>query len=235
MTRTAVQASMPTPSRSTGLVFTVLAATAVPVTVKLLFLDLHRGAELSVAGLVLAAGGGRRYGGPKALVRRDDRLLVERAVDTVREAGCAPIVVVIGAEAAQVRAQADLGDATLVENPGWKSGMGSSLKVGLEAAGSTDAEAVVVLLVDTPGVTAEAVRRVTAKAGPDMLVAATYGGRRGHPVLLGRTHWSGVSSLAAADVGARAYLTARASSVVSVACEDIADDTDMDVPEASET
>jgi nicotine blue oxidoreductase len=190
--------------------------------------------ELSVAGLVLAAGGGRRYGGPKALVRRDDRLLVERAVDTVRQGGCAPIVVVLGAEAATVRAQADLGDAILVDNPGWKSGMGSSLKVGLEAVGATDAEAVLVLLVDTPGITAEAVRRVAEKHGPDMLVAATYEGRRGHPVLLGRDHWGGVASLATADIGARAYLMARASSVVTIACEDIADDTDIDVPEAGD-
>lgn len=184
-----------------------------------------------MAGLVLAAGGGRRYGGPKALVRRDDQLLVERAVATAREGGCEPIVVVLGAAAAQVRAEADLGDATIVENPGWKTGMGSSLKVGLQAMTATDAECVLVMLVDTPGITAEAVRRVAAKHGPDMLVTATYGGRRGHPVLLGRAHWSGVCTLATADVGARAYLTARSASVVAVACEDVADDTDMDFPD----
>jgi nicotine blue oxidoreductase len=190
--------------------------------------------ELSVAGLVLAAGGGRRYGGPKALVRRGERLLVERAAETLREGGCAPIIVVLGAEAATVRTEAELGDATLVDNPGWKSGMGSSLKVGLQAAGGTDAEAVVVLLVDTPGITPEAVRRVADKHGPDMLVAATYEGRRGHPVLLGRDHWAGVATLASADIGARAYLMARAGSVVTVACEDIADDTDIDLPETGD-
>jgi CTP:molybdopterin cytidylyltransferase MocA len=190
----------------------------------------ERSAELSVAGLVLAAGGGRRYGGPKALVRHEGSLLVERAVATVRDGGCSPIVVVIGAAAAEIRAQAQLGDATIVENEGWKSGMASSLRVGLEALGATDADAVLVLLVDTPGVTAEAVRRVSAKSGRDALVAATYGPRRGHPVLLGRDHWAGVATLATADVGARAYLTARAASVQTVPCADIADDTDMDVP-----
>src|SRR5262245_52916064 len=75
----------------------------------------ERERELSVAGLVLAAGGGRRYGGPKALVHHEGQLLVERAVSTVREAGCAPIVVVLGAAAAEVRAQAKLGDVTIVE------------------------------------------------------------------------------------------------------------------------
>jgi nicotine blue oxidoreductase len=191
-------------------------------------------AELSVAGLVLAAGGGRRYGGPKALVRYEGSLLVERAVNTVREGGCAPIIVVLGAASAEVRATAQLGDAILVENAGWKSGMGSSLRVGLEAMAGIDADAVLVLLVDTPGVTAAAVRRIADKAGRDALVAATYGQRRGHPVLLGREHWTGVAMLASADVGARAYLAARADSVQTVACEDIADDTDMDVPVEAE-
>jgi len=191
----------------------------------------QRSAKLSVAGLVLAAGGGRRYGGPKALVRHEGHLLVERAVATVRDAGCQPIVVVLGAESATVRAQAQLGDVTIVDNPGWKTGMGSSLRVGLEALGATDADAAVVLLVDTPGITAEAVRRVAAKDGPDALVTATYGQRRGHPVLLGRDHWAGVSTLAQGDTGARPYLLARAAEVQTVSCEDIADDTDMDYPE----
>ena len=180
---------------------------------------------------MLAAGGGRRYGGPKALVRHEGSLLVERAVATVRAGGCAPIYVVLGAAAAEVRAQARLGDVTVVENEGWKSGMGSSLRVGLEALGATAADAVIVLLVDTPGVTPEAVRRVAQKDGRDSLVAATYGNRRGHPVLLGRDHWTGVSLLASADVGARAYLSARSAEVHTVACEDIADDTDIDFPE----
>jgi nicotine blue oxidoreductase len=192
-----------------------------------------RGAELSVAGLVLAAGGGRRYGGPKALVRHEGSLLVERAVRTVRDAGCAPIVVVLGAAAAEVRASAQLGDAILVENEAWKSGMGSSLRVGLEALGRTDAEAALVLLVDTPGVTAEAVKRVTAGSAQNSLATATYNGRRGHPVLLGRDHWAGVAILATGDVGARAYLSARLEKLHLVPCEDISDDTDMDVPEPS--
>jgi len=180
---------------------------------------------------VLAAGGGRRFGGPKALVRHEGSLLVERAVATVRSGGCAPIVVVLGAAAEDVRAQAQLGDVTFVVNEGWKSGMGSSLRTGLDALTATDAEAVVVLLVDTPGVTADAVRRVAEKNGRDALVAATYGNRRGHPVLLGRDHWSGVALLATADIGARAYLSARSAEVYTVPCDDIADDTDIDFPE----
>ncbi|MEV4514357.1 NTP transferase domain-containing protein [Dactylosporangium sp. NPDC049525] len=187
--------------------------------------------------MVLAAGGGRRYGGPKALVRHDDgRLLVERAVATLRDGGCSRIVVVLGAEAARVRAEAQLGDARLVDNPTWKSGMGSSLRVGLaavaEAETEADAVAVAVLLVDTPGIGPDAVARLLAatNGGSKSLVTATYQGKRGHPVILGRDHWAGVATLATADVGARAYLIAHADQVQTVSCEDIADDTDLDVP-----
>lgn len=162
----------------------------------------------------------------------DGRLLVERAVAALRDGGCTRIWVVLGAEAGRVRDEARLGDVELVENPTWKSGMGSSLRVGLAALADSDAEAAAVMLVDTPGIGAEAVARMLAAAptGPGALVAATYKGRRGHPVILGRDHWAGVTSLATADVGARAYLIAHAAHVQSVPCEDIADDTDLDVP-----
>jgi nicotine blue oxidoreductase len=163
----------------------------------------------------------------------DGRLLVERAAAVLRAGGCGPIHVVVGAEADRVRAEADLGDASLVDNPGWKTGMGSSLRVGLHALTATDADAATVLLVDTPNITPEAVSRLVSICdGPGALLAATYDGRRGHPVLLGREHWAGVSLLASADVGARAYLLAHASQVKGVPCEDVADDTDVDVPPA---
>ena len=181
---------------------------------------------------MLAAGGGRRYGGPKALVRHDDgQLLVERAVDTLRAGGCAPIIVVLGAEAARVRTEARLGDVSLVDDPSWKRGMGSSLRAGLTALSETDADATAVLLVDTPGIGPEAVSRVLGACdGPGSLLSATYKGKRGHPVVLGREHWAGVTVLATADVGARAYLVAHADQVRGVPCEDVADDTDLDFP-----
>jgi CTP:molybdopterin cytidylyltransferase MocA len=190
-----------------------------------------------VAGLVLAAGAGRRYGGPKALVRYDGQLLVERAVDVLRAAGCGPIAVVLGAAADRVRAEASLGEVTLVDNPDWPSGMGSSLRAGLAAVTGTDAPAAVVQLVDTPGITPDAVRRLVALADRladrAVLAMAGYGERRGHPVLLGRDHWSGIARLAVGDVGARPYLASRADSVHIVQCGDVADDSDLDTPSSS--
>jgi CTP:molybdopterin cytidylyltransferase MocA len=190
-----------------------------------------------VAGLVLAAGAGRRYGGPKALVEYEGELLVDRAVETLRAGGADPVVVVLGAAAEQVRAAARLAGATVLDNPDWDTGMGSSLRAGLAALAATDATAAVVLLVDMPGVTAAAVRRVAGRAAADALVTAGYRDQRddrdrwGHPVLLGRDHWSGVARLAAGDVGARPYLRGHADSVQVVACGDVADDHDLDTPD----
>jgi nicotine blue oxidoreductase len=186
---------------------------------------------VTVAGLLLAAGAGRRYGMPKALVRLGGRLLVERGAETLREGGCDPVVVVLGAAADRVRAEALLGTAVVVDNPRWPSGMGSSLSTGLLATLRPGVEAALVLLVDLPGVTPAAVRRVAALASPDALVMAGYGPRRGHPVLLGREHWAGVSAAATGDVGARPYLAEHSAAVRVVPCDDVADDRDVDTPE----
>jgi CTP:molybdopterin cytidylyltransferase MocA len=183
-----------------------------------------------VAGLLLAAGGGSRYGRPKALVRLGGRLLVESATDVLRGAGCAPVVVVLGAAAEEVLAIADLGDAIVVHNPDWVTGMGSSLRAGLACLTCTTVEATVVTLVDMPGVTSSAVLRTAQHSSRSSLAVSTYHGKRGHPVLLGRDHWAGVAESALGDVGARPYLTAHAAEVASVACEDVADPTDLDLP-----
>lgn len=187
---------------------------------------------MGIAGLLLAAGEGRRYGRPKALVEHEDgRLFVDRAADVLREGGCAPVFVVLGAAADTVRTAASLEGVSVVDNPLWSTGMGSSLRAGLAALASTDADAAVVLLVDTPGIPAAAVGRLREAAATDpgtALVMATYGGKRGHPVLLGRAHWDGVAELAVGDVGARPYLAHR--QVIEVGCDDIADPTDLDVP-----
>jgi CTP:molybdopterin cytidylyltransferase MocA len=216
-----------------------------------------RSNELVVAGVLLAAGAGRRYGKPKALVAYGDQLLVERGLATLRAAGCDPIIIVLGAAAEEVQARAHLtggrvgrdggedtvgrdggedtagrdgGEVTVIVNENWPTGMGSSLRCALTTLADTTAGAALVLLVDTPGVTAGAIARIVEHAGPTALVTATYGGRRGHPVLLGRSHWAGIAELARGDVGARPYLVDHADQVVEVPCDDISDGADLDFP-----
>lgn len=180
---------------------------------------------------MLAAGSGRRLGNPKALLRHGDSLLVEHATRTVRQAGCEPVVVVLGAAADQVQAAAELAGATVVVNKSWSTGVGSSLKAGLTAVRETGAEALVVVPVDMPGLTVEAVRQVTEQPHPEALVCSTFEGRRSYPMLLGRAHWAGVATLASADVGVRPYLVARAAQVTDLACDQLAEAGDVDTPE----
>jgi CTP:molybdopterin cytidylyltransferase MocA len=184
---------------------------------------------MEIAGLVLAAGAGSRYGMPKALASFRGRLLVQRAAETLATAGCERTVVVIGAEAGRVRAAAP--GLEFAENSQWATGMASSLRAGLAALRDGPAGAAVVLLVDMPGVTPDSVRRISRGATPASLVTGGYGERRGHPVLLGRDHWDGVAATATGDRGARDYLRAHADLLHVVQVGDVAEDFDLDTVE----
>lgn len=173
----------------------------------------------ATAGLVLAAGEGRRFGGPKAPYVLDGERLVDRAVRVLREAGCASVVVVLGAWVG------DVPGASVVVNDDWSTGMGSSLRAGLAALEGGDADRVVVTLVDLPGLTPDAVRRLVEAPGD--LAQAAYDGERGHPVLLGRMHWAGVAATAEGDRGARAYLAEHDVALVEVG--DLASGHDLDL------
>jgi CTP:molybdopterin cytidylyltransferase MocA len=185
-----------------------------------------------VVGLVLAAGEGSRLGMPKALVVGDDGVpWVARAVNALVAGGADPVYVVVGADAGAVRHVVPAGTLS-VEASDWREGMGASLRAGLKAVAQAqpDAAAVLVLLVDTPGVGPEVVTKLTALAEPAALDRATYAGQPGHPVLIGRRHWDGVIASAGGDRGARDYLSAHGVREIEVG--DIADGTDIDTPEA---
>ncbi|MFH8932900.1 nucleotidyltransferase family protein [Streptomyces griseosporeus] len=184
----------------------------------------------AVAGLVLAAGGGRRLGGhPKALLTHRGRPLVEHAVAVLRAAGCTRVHVVLGAAADAVRERARLDGCVLVDNPDWAQGMGGSLRAGLDSLAGTDARAALVSLVDQPGIGPEAVARVRAAYRDETsLASAAYDGVRGHPVLFGAAHWAGIAATATGDQGARAYLKAHAARITLVECGDVARAYDID-------
>jgi CTP:molybdopterin cytidylyltransferase MocA len=181
------------------------------------------------AGLLIAAGGGSRMGRPKALVRDDDGTSwLQHSLDVLRDAGCDHLLVVLGAQA---ETAGDLvpDDVRVVVADDWATGMAASLSTGLAALQHDDGEVALVMLVDLPDVGPEVCRRVLAAAdGPTSLARATYDGRPGHPVLMGRDHWFPAAAMVEGDEGARAYLVEHGC--VEVECGDLAGGHDVDTP-----
>jgi nicotine blue oxidoreductase len=167
-------------------------------------------------------------GGPKALVRDPaGTAWVERTTRTVASGGCDPVLVVVGAGSAEVMAELAGLPVEVVEAPDWQEGMGASLRAGLMAVAQySNAVGALVVPVDVPGLTASVVRRIAAGADRGALVRAVYHDSPGHPVFIGRDHWSGVVGMAVGDQGARAYLTRHPPREVE--CADLADGADVD-------
>lgn len=182
------------------------------------------------AGVLLAAGAGTRFGGPKALAVLAGEPLVLRGTRMLRAAGCRPVLAVLGSHAHEVRQQVDLADVEVVLNGRWAEGISTSLRAGLVALRGR-AEAAVVALADQPLVTPEVVHRLSEawRAGASAAVA-TYGGVAQNPVLLDASLWQEVAGAVRGDEGARRWLQANAAAVVEVECADVASAVDVDVP-----
>ena len=159
-----------------------------------------------VAAVVLAAGAGSRFGGPK------QALLLPEVLRRVRDSSVDDVVVVTGAHPLET-------DARVVHCPEWELGPGASLRCGLAALGE-DVDAAVIVLADGPDLSPAAVDRVVAawRSGAGEIVAASYGGDRGHPVVIARPVWSRIP-----DEGARAL------EPVLVPCDDLGSPGDVDI------
>ncbi|HET9323922.1 MAG TPA: NTP transferase domain-containing protein [Gaiellaceae bacterium] len=158
-----------------------------------------------VAAVVLAAGAATRFGAPK------QALLLPEVLRRVRASCVDQLVVVAGAYPLEA-------DARILECADWERGPGASLRCGLAALGP-EVEAAVVVLADGPDLAPAAVDRVVGawREGAGPVVAASYGGDRGHPVVLARTVWDGIP-----DEGARALEPAL------VPCDDLGSPGDVD-------
>jgi CTP:molybdopterin cytidylyltransferase MocA len=184
--------------------------------------------EIVIGGLVLAAGGSSRFGGPKQLASLDGKPLLEHVLIAMTGAGLGRVVVVLGAKAPEVAAGVPLHGAEVAVCEDWAKGMAASLRTGVAALDGC--EAVAVALGDQPRLSAAAVARVVSQRGADELaVRATYGGVPGHPVLLERTLLARVPSLHG-DAGARELL--HGIPLREVACDGLGSPDDVDTPEA---
>lgn len=171
-----------------------------------------------VAGLVLAAGGSRRFGVPKQLARLDGIPLLEHALLAMAEVRAIdPVVVTLGAHAEEICASVELHGARPVTVAAWREGQAASLRAGV-AELPPDIDAVVVVLSDQPRIGAATIGRVLAAwDGIAPAVRAVHGGRPGHPVLLSRALFPAIAELRG-DVGARELL--RGGVVVEIACDE---------------
>jgi nicotine blue oxidoreductase len=179
-----------------------------------------------IAGIVLAAGAGTRFGGGKQLAELDGRPLLESVLRTMADSRLERVVVVLGAGAEDVRARVDLHGAEPLVCDRWAEGQSASLACGLGAV--ADADAVVVALGDQPRVRPEAIRRVVeARGGGAAVVRATYGGEPGHPLLLEHELLDRLRDVTG-DHGARNVLMSVGTR--EVPCDDLGGGEDVDTP-----
>lgn len=173
---------------------------------------------MRVAAVVLAAGSSSRLGSPKQLVRLGGENLLERAVRVAREAGCAPVVVVLGSSADLIRLQCDLGDACVVVNEDWASGMGGSIGVGVSVLDGVDG--CVVMTCDMPAVSTSHLELLMSKSE---VIASRYAGRNGVPAFFPKKNFEELRALSG-DKGARELL-------LGAHCEDlVGGEVDIDTP-----
>lgn len=138
-----------------------------------------------VTGLVLAAGGSRRLGTAKQLLPYRDATLLDAVLATARAAGLGELLVTVGGAADGVRERVDLRGCRVVTNPEFGTGCGGSVSAGARAA-DPRAAGLVLLLGDQPGVRAEAVRDLIARAGGAPIGVCRYADGLGHPFWFGR-------------------------------------------------
>jgi len=170
-----------------------------------------------IAAVVLAAGRGRRAGGPKASLRIGAATFLDRAFSLMARPGVDRVVVVLGHDAARVRAEAMLpAAAVVVVNEAYADGMLGSVLSGLDAAEADGADAVLLHPVDHPLVEGATVDRVVEALRAGAVVAVpSHGGRRGHPGGFAREAWAALRS-APPSQGARSVLASHPEWIVHV-------------------
>jgi molybdenum cofactor cytidylyltransferase len=169
-----------------------------------------------LACVILAAGGSARLGQPKQLVKIEGETLLRRTVRLAGEAGCDPIVVVLGSEAERMRAEVSEYGTVIVTNGDWPSGMGSSLCSGVQAVARLDPQPANVLLLvcDQLALNADVLRRLIERQRTG-ITASRYGGRPGVPAIFSSAFYPELMAVTG-DRGARGILERHASAVTCV-------------------
>jgi len=151
------------------------------------------------ASVILAAGGSSRFGQPKQLIRFRGKSLVRRIIDAACEAGCSPVVVVIGSKDEKLQHELDRTGVVTVQNQQWQRGIGSSIRCGIQGLinSSPNVEASLLLVCDQPAVDTRVIQRLIAlrETTGKTIVASSYADTLGVPALFDRSVFGELLSL----------------------------------------
>lgn len=176
--------------------------------------------NVNVSAIVLAAGSATRMRAVKPLVRVGDEPMLSRVLSTLRASCVNDVVLVLGHSAELIQETIPLEDIKVVINDAWQSGMASSIRTGLSNL-SADAEAALIVLADQPFLQAQTIDLLIHefRNKRPQIIVPLYNGMRGNPVLLKRSIFPEVESLAG-DVGFRAIFGSHAGGILKVPVDD---------------
>ena len=179
--------------------------------------------------ILLAAGSSSRMGSPKQLLRFRGEPLVRHAARTALDAGCLPVIVVLGANEREIQPALDGLAVEIVVNPRWMEGMGTSIRAGLNALGNRAVRGAILALADQPFVTADTLRALTQRhlESGVPIVASRYLDTVGVPVFFQRAVWSLLMEIKPAE-GCKGVILRNADDAVLLDCPEAA--IDLDTP-----
>jgi molybdenum cofactor cytidylyltransferase len=175
--------------------------------------------DATISAIILAAGASTRMGTPKQLLLYEGQSLLRRITETAIAADCSPIVVVLGANSDRIHCEVSNLPIQSIENHEWQTGMGSSIRSGIQAVINTSplVEAVILLLCDQPFVSVQTIHQLTSRyrSTSQPIVASAYQGIVGVPALFQATLFSELAGLTQAE-GAKTVIQRYINSVVTV-------------------
>lgn len=186
--------------------------------------------RVRVGIVVLAAGEGSRMGSPKQLLDFGGKPLLRHAVDEALAAGCGPVAVVLGANADRIAPVLPPGAVTVLTNPRWPEGMGTSIHTGIQAMEAAGVDAAILTLGDQPLLTSTVFGRLTDlfRQSGKPIVTATYAGTVGVPVLFARAYFPLLMALEP-NQGCKGVILKNRSESLGMDCPEA--EADLDTPE----